>query len=151
MVGVEPTTFHLQGGPSMLTMASTCNNSVGLSLWERPKQHDSTPLRATYDATGMITSGYGLGPDRSDGLVADDCQGPSSSRQSESLCSPGSSPRHRPGGCGKPGSLQYVLSTQALQHLAFETLPHCTFENVKAAGNDRPIPTGQTAGGVQNS
>ena len=50
-----------------------------------------------------------------------------------------------PGGIGDPGPLQYVLSTNTLEHLRAASAPHCLYEEAEALGDARPVLTGQHA------
>jgi tRNA A37 threonylcarbamoyladenosine dehydratase len=47
-----------------------------------------------------------------------------------------------PGGIGEPGPLQYVLSTNTLEHLPVTSGPHCIYEAAEALGDARPVLTG---------
>lgn len=48
-----------------------------------------------------------------------------------------------PGGIGEPGPLQYVLSTNTLEHLHAASAPHCLYEAAEALGDARPVLTGR--------
>ena len=48
-----------------------------------------------------------------------------------------------PGGIGDPGPLQYLLSTHTLEHLTRTAGPHCPYESVEAAGDERQELTGE--------
>ncbi len=48
-----------------------------------------------------------------------------------------------PGGLGEPGPLQYVLSTNTLDHLQVANAPHCPYENAEAVGDSRRTLTGR--------
>ena len=50
-----------------------------------------------------------------------------------------------PGGIGEPGPLQYVLSTNTLEHLPVVSAPHCLYEEAEALGDTRPVLTGRHA------
>lgn len=50
-----------------------------------------------------------------------------------------------PGGSGEPGPLQYVLSTNTLEHLPVASGPHCLYEVTEALGDARPVLSGQHA------
>ncbi len=50
-VGLEPTTYRLQGGCSMPFTASTCNHSHGTGLTRPHEPRAATPVRTTFDAT----------------------------------------------------------------------------------------------------
>lgn len=47
-----------------------------------------------------------------------------------------------PGGIGEPGPLQYVLSTNTLEHLSATTGPHCRYESAESVGDSRQVLTG---------
>lgn len=48
-----------------------------------------------------------------------------------------------PGGIGEPGPLQYVLSTNTLEHLHAASAPQCLYEAAEALGDARPVLTGR--------
>ena len=48
-----------------------------------------------------------------------------------------------PGGSGEPGPLQYVLSTNTLEHLPVLSRPYCLYEAAEALGNARPVLSGR--------
>jgi hypothetical protein len=50
-----------------------------------------------------------------------------------------------PGGMGEPGALQYVLSTNTLEHLPVVSGPHCLYEEAEALGDARPVLSGPHA------
>jgi hypothetical protein len=50
-----------------------------------------------------------------------------------------------PGGIGEPGPLQYVLSTNTLEHLPVVSGPHCLYEEAEALGDARPVLSGRHA------
>jgi proteasome lid subunit RPN8/RPN11 len=50
-----------------------------------------------------------------------------------------------PGGIGEPGPLQYVLSTNTLEHLPMASAPHCLYEAAEALGDARPVLSGRHA------
>jgi hypothetical protein len=48
-----------------------------------------------------------------------------------------------PGGIGEPGPLQYLLSTNTLEHLPVASAPHCLYEAAEALGDARPVLSGR--------
>lgn len=50
-----------------------------------------------------------------------------------------------PGGIGDPGPLQYVLSTNTLDHLKVTSSPHCLYEGAEGEGDSRQALTGKHA------
>jgi hypothetical protein len=48
-----------------------------------------------------------------------------------------------PGGIGEPGPLQYVLSTNTLEHLPVASRPHCLYEEAEGLGDARPVLSGR--------
>lgn len=50
-----------------------------------------------------------------------------------------------PGGIGDPGPLQYVLSTNTLEHLSGTSAPYCPYESAEAMGDSRQALTGEHA------
>jgi hypothetical protein len=47
-----------------------------------------------------------------------------------------------PGGIGEPGPLQYVLSTNTLEHLHVAATPVCPYGSAEAVGDSRRVRTG---------
>lgn len=54
-----------------------------------------------------------------------------------------------PGGIGEPGPLQYVLSTNTLEHIAAVSGPHCLYEEAEGLGDARPVLSGRHANAEQ--